>query len=121
MVCGQYKEIDHRIRELLITDEISIGDYVLSGGEIPAMTFIDSVTRLLDGAIGDISSALTDSHQNNLLGCPHYTRPLTFNGIKVPDVLTSGNHKEIDKWRYNKAVNITREQRPDLFYENREK
>lgn len=125
-LCGHYKEIDHRIREMLVTDEISIGDYVLSGGELPAMVMIDAVTRLIEGVIGDIESAMTDSHQQGndeqrfgkkgLLGAPHYTRPYSFMGRRVPDVLVSGNHAEIEKWRRKQAMEITRERRPDLYY-----
>ncbi len=116
LLCGHYKEIDQRIRDTLVTDEISIGDYVLSGGEVPAMVMIDAVARLIDGVIGDIESALSDSHQQGLLGAPHYTRPSEFNGMKVPDVLVSGNHAEIDKWREKRALELTRERRPDLYY-----
>jgi tRNA (guanine37-N1)-methyltransferase len=115
LLCGHYKEIDQRIRDMLVTQELSIGDYVLSGGEIPAMVFIDAVARLQDGVLGDIDSALTDSHQTGILGCPHYTRPPEFLGRKVPDVLISGNHKKIDEWRQEKALEITRKNRPDLL------
>ncbi|MDO9578024.1 MAG: tRNA (guanosine(37)-N1)-methyltransferase TrmD [Candidatus Cloacimonadales bacterium] len=115
LLCGHYKEIDQRIRDTLVTCEISIGDYVLSGGEIPAMVFIDAIARLQDGVLGNIDSALTDSHQNGLLGCPHYTRPPEFMGMKVPEVLISGNHKKIDEWRTEKALEITRRNRPDLL------
>lgn len=115
ILCGHYKEIDQRIRDRFVTDEISIGDYVLSGGEIPAMAFIDAVNRLQDGVLGDIESALSDSHQNILLGCPHYTRPPEYNGMKVPDVLLSGNHKKIDEWRLDKSLETTRKVRPDLY------
>lgn len=115
LLCGHYKEIDQRVRDNLVTDEISIGDYVLSGGEIPAMIFIDAVARLQDGVLGDIESALSDSHQNSLLGCPHYTRPPEYRGFKVPDVLLSGNHQKIAEWRKKKAIEITREIRPDLY------
>ncbi|MBN2461862.1 MAG: tRNA (guanosine(37)-N1)-methyltransferase TrmD [Candidatus Cloacimonetes bacterium] len=115
LLCGHYKEIDQRIRDLLITDEISIGDYVLSGGELPAMIFVDAVTRLLPGVLNDLESALSDSHQTGLLGCPHYTRPPEFMGIKVPDVLLSGNHEKIASWRRQKALEITRKNRPDLL------
>ena len=115
LLCGHYKEIDQRVRDSLVTCEISIGDYVLSGGEIPAMVFIDAIARLQDGVLGNIDSALTDSHQNGLLGCPHYTRPPEFLGMKVPEVLISGNHKKIDEWRAEKALEITRKNRPDLL------
>ncbi|MFC1887908.1 tRNA (guanosine(37)-N1)-methyltransferase TrmD [Candidatus Cloacimonadota bacterium] len=115
LLCGHYKEIDQRIRDLVVTEEISIGDYVLSGGEIPAMVFIDSVSRLQEGVLGDIDSALSDSHQQNLLGCPHYTRPPEFKGLKVPEVLLSGNHAKIDEWRKKKSQEITSKVRPDLY------
>ncbi len=115
LLCGHYKEIDQRIRDSLVTDEYSIGDYVLSGGEIPAMVLIDAITRLQKGVLGDISSAHSDSHQKNLLGCPHYTRPAEFRGMKVPDILLSGNHQQIAKWRNKKAMEITRKNRPDLL------
>lgn len=115
LLCGHYKEIDQRIRDNFIDYEFSIGDYVLSGGEIPAMVFIDAVSRLQEGVLGDIDSALTDSHQNGILGCPHYTRPPEFMGFKVPDVLISGHHKKIEEWRQEKALEITRKNRPDLL------
>jgi tRNA (guanine37-N1)-methyltransferase len=108
IICGHYKEIDQRIRDKYVTDEISIGDYVLSGGELPAMVFIDAIARLLDDVISDPASAETDSHENGLLGCPHYTRPAEFEGMKVPEVLLNGNHKEIEKWRIEKAMERTR-------------
>ncbi|MDP8202170.1 MAG: tRNA (guanosine(37)-N1)-methyltransferase TrmD [Candidatus Tenebribacter burtonii] len=115
IVCGHYKEIDQRIRDTLITDEFSIGDYVLSGGEIPAMVMIDAVARLQNDVLGDIDSALSDSHQDGFLGCPHYTRPPEFMGHKVPDILLSGNHKNIEKWREQKSLEITKKNRPDLL------
>ena len=115
LLCGHYKEIDQRIRDLFVTDELSIGDYVLSGGEIPAMVFIDAITRLQEGVLSDIDSAKTDSFQNGMLGCPHYTRPPEFKGLKVPDVLISGNHKKIEEWRKQKALEITKKNRPDLI------
>jgi tRNA (guanine37-N1)-methyltransferase len=115
IVCGHYKEIDQRIRDTLITDEFSIGDYVLSGGEIPAMVMIDAVASLQDGVLGSIDSALSDSHQDGLLGCPHYTRPPEFMGHKVPDILLSGNHKNIEKWREQKSMETTMKNRPDLL------
>jgi len=117
MICGRYKDIDQRIRDNMVTHEFSLGDYVISGGELPAMVMIDAVARLQKGVLGDIESALTDSHQTNLLGCPHYTRPPEFQGWKVPDVLLSGNHKKIDEWRQEKALEITRKNRPDLLNE----
>lgn len=115
IVCGHYKEIDQRIRDTLITHEFSIGDYVLSGGEIPAMVMIDAVARLQPDVLGDIDSALTDSHQDGLLGCPHYTRPPEFKGLKVPEVLLSGDHKKIDEWREKRSLEITKKNRPDLL------
>jgi len=117
MICGRYKDIDQRIRDNMVTHEYSLGDYVISGGELPAMVLIDAVARLQEGVLGDMDSALTDSHQTNLLGCPHYTRPPEFQGWKVPDVLLSGNHKKIDEWRQEKALEITRKNRPDLLNE----
>ncbi|MBN1326369.1 MAG: tRNA (guanosine(37)-N1)-methyltransferase TrmD [Candidatus Cloacimonetes bacterium] len=115
LLCGHYKEIDQRIRDTLIDDELSIGDYVLSGGEIPAMVLIDGIARLQDGVLNDIDSALTDSHQQGILGCPHYTRPAEFMGKKVPSVLLSGNHQKIEAWRREKALELTRKNRPDLL------
>ncbi len=115
LLCGHYKEIDQRIRDTLVDDEISIGDYVLSGGEIPAMVFIDAVARLQEGVLGDIDSALSDSFQAGILGCPYYTRPAVFRGLKVPDVLISGNHKKIDEWRKQKSRELTKKIRPELI------
>lgn len=115
LLCGHYKEIDQRIRDRLVSDEISIGDYVLSGGELPAMVFMDALTRLQDGVLSDIESANTDSHAEGLLGCPYYTRPADFKGMKVPEVLLSGNHEEIKKWRKEKSLELTRRVRPDLL------
>ena len=108
ILCGHYKGIDHRIRENLITKEISIGDYVLTGGELAAAVLCDSIIRLLPGVLGDETSALTDSFQDNLLAAPIYTRPREFNGWKVPDVLFSGNFPEIEKWRDEKAMDNTK-------------
>ena len=115
VVCGHYKEIDQRIRDLQVTDEISIGDYVLSGGELPAMIFIDGISRLLPGVLNDIESAETDSFSDGLLGYPCYTRPPEFMGLTVPEVLVNGNHKLIKKWRKEQAEKLTRERRPDLL------
>ena len=115
ILCGHYKGIDHRIRENLITKEISIGDYVLTGGELAATVLCDSIIRLLPGVLGDETSALTDSFQDNLLAAPIYTRPREFNGWKVPDVLFSGNFPEIEKWREEKAMDNTKKNRPDLL------
>lgn len=117
ILCGHYKGIDHRIREHLITKEISIGDYVLTGGELAAAIIVDSVVRLIPGVISDETSALTDSFQDNLLAPPVYTRPAEYKGWKVPDVLLSGNFKEIDKWKENQSDERTRRLRPDLLDE----
>lgn len=114
IVCGHYEGFDERIREVLKPDEISIGDYVLTGGEIPAMAVLDAVTRLLPGVLGDPTSAATESFSHGLLEAPQYTRPETFRGLKVPDVLLSGNHAEIEKWRRAEAEKRTRARRPDL-------
>lgn len=115
ILCGHYKGIDHRVREHLITKEISIGDYVLSGGELAAAVIVDSVVRLVPGVLSDETSALTDSFQDNLLAPPVYTRPAVFNGWKVPDILLSGNFKEIEKWQMEKALERTRYLRPHLL------
>ncbi len=115
ILCGHYKGIDHRIREHLITREISIGDYVLTGGELAAAVIADSVVRIIPGAIGDEASALTDSFQDGLLAPPVYTRPAEFNGWRVPEVLLSGNFAEIARWQEEQAVERTRRLRPDLL------
>lgn len=115
ILCGHYKGIDYRVREHLITREISIGDYVLTGGELAAAIIADSVIRVIPGAIGDEASALTDSFQDNLLAPPVYTRPADFRGWKVPDVLLSGNPKEIAKWQEEQAFERTERLRPDLL------
>lgn len=117
ILAGHYKGIDHRIRENLITREISIGDYVLSGGEIPAAVITDAIVRLIPGAMSDEQSALSDSFQDDLLAPPVYTRPADFMGWKVPDVLLSGNAAEIDKWRHEQSVERTRKLRPGLMNE----
>ena len=117
ILCGHYKGIDYRIREHLITREISIGDYVLTGGELAACVIADSVVRIIPGAIGDEASALTDCFQDNLLAPPVYTRPAEFNGWKVPEVLLSGNFAEIEKWQEEMAYIRTKELRPDLLEE----
>jgi tRNA (guanine37-N1)-methyltransferase len=114
IVCGHYKGIDQRIRDHLITKEISIGDYVLSGGELPAAVLCDGIIRLLPGVLNNETSALTDSFQDDLLAAPVYTRPANFNGWKVPEILTSGNLKAIEDWRDEKAIEITKNRRPDL-------
>ena len=115
ILCGHYKGIDYRIREHLITREISIGDYVLTGGELAACVIADSVVRIIPGAIGDEASALTDCFQDNLLAPPVYTRPSEFNGWKVPEVLLSGNFAEIEKWQEEQAFTRTKTLRPDLL------
>lgn len=122
MLCGHYEGFDERIREGLKPREISIGDYVLTGGELGALAIIDSVTRLLPGTLGKDESALHDSFSNFLLEYPHYTRPSEYRGMKVPDVLLSGNHKEIEKWRRKQSIKRTYQRRPDLFkiFENLE-
>lgn len=114
-LCGHYKGVDQRVRDELITREFSIGDYVLSGGELAAMVMSDAIIRLLPGVLGDAESALTDSFQDDLLEAPVYTRPSEFKGLKVPDVLLSGNHKKIEKWRSDAAQERTRQRRPDLY------
>ena len=115
LLCGHYKGIDHRVREHLITKEISIGDYVLTGGELAACILIDSVIRLIPGVISDESSALNDSFQDNLLPPPIYTRPSDFNGWKVPNILLSGDQKKIEKWRDDQSIKRTTNLRPDLL------
>ncbi|MEW5847058.1 MAG: tRNA (guanosine(37)-N1)-methyltransferase TrmD [Bacteroidota bacterium] len=117
ILCGHYKGVDHRVREHLITREISIGDYVLSGGELAAAVIVDSVVRLVPGVLSDETSALTDSFQDGLLAPPVYTRPAEFNGWKVPDVLLSGNFKEIEKWQLEQAYQRTKRLRPNLLKE----
>jgi len=115
LICGHYKGIDQRFRDHFITKEISIGDYVLSGGELAAAVVVDAIGRLIPGVLNDETSALTDSFQDNLLAPPVYTRPEIFRGWKVPEILMSGNHKLIDEWRHQEAVNRTKERRPDLL------
>lgn len=115
ILCGHYKGIDHRIREHFITMEISIGDYVLTGGELAAAVMTDSIVRLIPGAISDEQSALTDSFQDNLLAPPIYTRPAEYNGWKVPDILLSGNTKEIENWLHEQSLDRTQKLRPDLL------
>lgn len=118
LICGHYKGIDERIREHLITKEISIGDYVLSGGELPAAILVDAIGRLLPGVLNDETSALFDSFQDNLLAPPVYTRPEDFRGWKVPDVLMSGNHKLIEEWRHQQSLERTNKRRPGLIQDN---
>ena len=115
ILCGHYKGVDYRIREHLITREISIGNYVLTGGELPAAVIADAVVRLIPGAIGDEQSALNDSFQDNLLEAPVYTRPAEFNGWKVPEVLLSGNFAKIEEWKMQQAIERTKRLRPDLL------
>ena len=115
LICGHYKGIDQRFRDHFITKEISIGDYVLSGGELAAAVLVDAIGRLIPGVLNDETSALTDSFQDNLLAPPVYTRPEIFRDWKVPEVLLSGNHKLIEEWRHQEAVNRTQERRPDLL------
>ena len=115
MICGHYKGIDQRIRDLYVTMEISIGDYVLSGGELAAAILVDSIGRLIPGVLNDETSALTDSHQDGLLAPPVYTRPAEFKGLKVPEVLLNGHFKMIEEWRQEEALKRTAERRPDLM------
>lgn len=115
LLCGHYEGYDERIREHLVTDEISIGDYVLTGGELGAMVIVDSVTRLLPGVLGNEESALTDSFSTGMLEHPHYTRPADFRGMKVPDVLISGHHQRIEDWRQRESLRRTWMRRPDLL------
>jgi len=115
MICGHYKGIDQRIRDQYVTLDISIGDYVLSGGELAAAVLVDSIGRLIPGVLNDETSALFDSFQDDLLAPPIYTRPANYNGLKVPDILLSGNDGAIEKWRYEKSLERTKERRPDLL------
>ena len=115
VLCGHYKGIDERLREHFITKEISIGDYVLSGGELPAAVMCDAIIRLIPGVLNDETSALTDSFQDNLLSPPVYTRPSDYNGWKVPDILLSGHQKKIDEWRHEQSLERTKIRRPDLL------
>ncbi|HRG29290.1 MAG TPA: tRNA (guanosine(37)-N1)-methyltransferase TrmD [Chitinophagales bacterium] len=118
LLCGHYKGVDERVRQHLITREISIGDYVLSGGELAAAVLVDALGRLLPGVLNDETSALFDSFQDDLLAPPVYTRPASFNGWEVPDVLLSGHAAKIEDWRHEQALTKTRERRPDLLHEN---
>ncbi|MBI3416857.1 MAG: tRNA (guanosine(37)-N1)-methyltransferase TrmD [Verrucomicrobia bacterium] len=115
LICASYEGVDERVREALVDDELSIGDYVLTNGNLPAMVIIDAVTRLLPGALGDDASALDESFSHGLLEYPHYTRPAEFRGLKVPEILLSGHHAEIAKWRAEQARRRTMEKRPDLL------
>lgn len=115
ILCGHYKGVDQRVRDELITSEYSIGDYVLSGGELPAMVMTDAIVRLLPGVLGDAESALNDSFQNHLLEGPMYTRPADYEGMKVPEVLRSGNHRKIELWRHDQSLKRTKKLRPDIY------
>ena len=115
LLCGHYEGVDERVRQHLVTDELSLGDYVLTGGELAAMIIVDATSRLLPGVLGGEASTLEESHSSGLLEYPHYTRPPEFRGWRVPDVLLSGNHAEIAKWRRKEAIRRTKERRPDLF------
>tara|TARA_B100001123_G_scaffold104864_1_gene121645 strand:- start:551 stop:1267 length:717 start_codon:yes stop_codon:yes gene_type:complete len=115
LICGRYEGFDERIRTNLATDEVSIGDYVISGGELASMVLMDAISRFVPGVLGDEESAKNDSFSNGLLEHPHYTRPADFRGMKVPEVLISGNHKEINRWRENESVKRTVSRRPDLL------
>jgi tRNA (guanine37-N1)-methyltransferase len=114
-LCGHYKGVDQRVRDTLVTKEFSIGDYVLSGGELPALVMVDSIVRILPGVLGDSESALSDSFQHGLLEGPTYTRPAEFKGLKVPEVLRSGDHKKVDQWRHKKSLERTKKVRPDIY------
>jgi tRNA (guanine37-N1)-methyltransferase len=116
-ICGHYKGVDERVREQLVTREISLGDFVLTGGELPTAVIVDAIVRLLPGAIHDTESALLDSFQTGLLEGPIYTRPAEYNGMKVPDILLSGDHKKIDEWRLSESLRRTSERRPDMLPE----
>ncbi|MGQ9818843.1 MAG: tRNA (guanosine(37)-N1)-methyltransferase TrmD [Candidatus Kapaibacteriales bacterium] len=117
ILCGHYKGVDQRIRDALITREISIGDFVLTGGELPAMILVDSIVRLIPGVLGNPDSIFEDSFQDHLLEPPIYTRPVVFRGLKVPEILLSGNHEKIKQWRYEQALIKTKKRRPDLLNE----
>lgn len=115
ILCGHYKGVDQRVRDALVTREYSIGDYVLSGGELPALVMTDAIVRLLPGALGDAESALTDSFQDHLLEGPVYTRPAEFNDMQVPEVLRSGDHKKVSEWRFQQSLKRTKKVRPDIY------
>ena len=121
LLCVHYEGIDERIIDLIVTDEISIGDYVLTGGELPALIMIDSISRLIPGVLNQEESFEEESFKDNLLEYPHYTRPRDFEGLKVPEVLLSGNHKKIDEWRREESIRITKERRFDLYKKSNEK
>lgn len=115
VICGRYEGVDERVTEAFVTDEVAIGDYVLTGGELPALVLIDAVARLVPGVVGDAASVAQDSFVEGLLDCPHYTRPSVWRGRPVPDVLLSGHHAEIERWRRNERVRRTEMRRPDLL------
>lgn len=115
LICGRYEGVDERVRQYLASDELSIGDYVLTGGEVPAMVVVDAVVRLIPGVLGDPGASADDSHASGLLEYPHYTRPAMYRGYPVPGVLLSGHHAEVDRWRRREALRRTRERRPDLL------
>ena len=115
IICGHYEGIDQRVLDEIVDEEISIGDYVLTGGEIPAMTVVDSISRMIDGVLSNEDSFTDESHFNGLLEYPHYTRPFEFHGVEVPEVLTRGNHAKINEWRHQKSLEITKERRPDMY------
>jgi len=115
LICGRYKDVDERVRESLVTREISLGDYILSGGEAACFTLLDAVVRLIPGVMGDFESALDDSFSDGLLSAPVYTRPRDFRNLVVPEVLFSGDHEKIRRWRYERACQLTKERRPDLW------
>lgn len=117
ILCGHYKGVDQRVRDKYITHEITVGDFVLSGGELPAAIFSDAIIRLIPGVLGNETSALMDSFQDNLLAPPVYSRPEEWDGMKVPDILLSGNHAKIEEWRYEEALKRTKERRPDILGE----
>jgi tRNA (guanine37-N1)-methyltransferase len=117
LIAGHYKGIDQRIRDKYVTKEISIGDYVLSGGELPALVLVDAIGRLIPGVLGDETSALSDSFQNLLLDAPCYTRPAIFENLRVPEILLSGNHEKIEEWRLQQSIEKTKSRRPDLYHE----
>ena len=115
LLCGHYEGVDQRVIDLLVDEEMSIGDYVLTGGEIPAMVLVDAVSRYIPEVLGNSETTSDETFSNNLLEYPQYTRPAEFMGLKVPDVLVSGNHQEVDKWRLQKSIEITEKNRPDLL------
>ena len=119
LVTARYEGVDERVRRYAVDEEVSIGDYILSGGELPAMVFIDAVVRLVPGVVSSRDSILQESFENNLLDYPHYTKPREFRGLKVPDILLSGNHRRIEEWRKEKAYQITKTKRPDLIDKRR--